>query len=51
MDSDLLVKIVHVNDTTRTSLISDNAKSVRSAVWDPSGRYLVSQDPQPVGWG
>lgn len=41
--SDLLVKIVHVNDTTRVSLLSDNTKSVRSATWDPSGRYLVGR--------
>ncbi len=39
--SDLLVKIVHVTDTSRVSLLSDNTKSVRSATWDPSGKYLV----------
>nr|XP_031860604.1 uncharacterized protein CI109_003935 [Kwoniella shandongensis]KAA5527676.1 hypothetical protein CI109_003935 [Kwoniella shandongensis] len=39
---DLLVKIVHVKDTTRVSLLSDNNKSVRSATWDPSGRYLTT---------
>lgn len=41
-NSDLLVKVLHVNDTTRVSLLSDNTKSVRSATWDPSGKYLVS---------
>jgi hypothetical protein len=40
--SDLLVKIVHVKETTRVALLTDNAKSVRSATWDPSGKYLVS---------
>jgi len=40
-DSDLLVKVVHVNDTTRVSLLSDNTKSIRSATWDPTGKYLV----------
>lgn len=40
--SDLLVKIIHVNETTKVSMLSDNTKSVRSASWDPSGRYLVS---------
>lgn len=40
-NSDLLVKVVHVNDTTRVSLLSDNTKSIRSATWDPTGRYLV----------
>jgi len=39
--SDLLVKVLHVNDTTRVSLLSDNTKSIRSATWDPSGKYLV----------
>ena len=39
--SDLLVKVVHVNDTTRVSLLSDNTKSIRSATWDPTGKYLV----------
>ncbi|WVR04655.1 hypothetical protein IAU60_001666 [Kwoniella sp. DSM 27419] len=39
---DLLVKIVHVRDTTRVSLLSDNNKSVRSATWDPSGKYLTT---------
>lgn len=24
------------------SLLSDNAKPVRSAAWDPSGKYLVT---------
>jgi hypothetical protein len=41
-NSDLLVKVVHVNDTTRVSLLSDNTKSIRSATWDPTGKYLVS---------
>jgi hypothetical protein len=40
-NSDLLVKVVHVNDTTRVSLLSDNTKSIRSATWDPTGKYLV----------
>ncbi|OCF45863.1 chromosome transmission fidelity protein 4 [Kwoniella heveanensis CBS 569] len=39
---DLLVKIVNVQDTTRVSLLSDNNKSVRSATWDPSGKYLTT---------
>ena len=39
--SDLLVKVLHVNETTRVSLLSDNTKSIRSATWDPSGKYLV----------
>ncbi|WWC86877.1 uncharacterized protein L201_001756 [Kwoniella dendrophila CBS 6074] len=39
---DLLVKIVNVNDTTKVSLLSDNNKSVRSATWDPSGKYLTT---------
>ncbi|WVQ98084.1 hypothetical protein IAU59_005206 [Kwoniella sp. CBS 9459] len=39
---DLLVKIVHVKDTSRVSLLSDNVKSVRSATWDPSGKYLTT---------
>ena len=46
-DSDLLVKVVHVNDTTRVSLLSDNTKSIRSATWDPTGKYLV-RAPVPV---
>jgi hypothetical protein len=40
-DSDLLVKVIHVGDTTRVSLLSDNTKSIRSATWDPSGKHLV----------
>ncbi|KAK4685805.1 chromosome transmission fidelity protein 4, partial [Tremellales sp. Uapishka_1] len=39
---DLLVKIVHVNDTSRVALLSDNTKSARSATWDPSGKYLTT---------
>ncbi|WWD07638.1 hypothetical protein V865_005739 [Kwoniella europaea PYCC6329] len=39
---DLLVKIVNVQDTTRVSLLSDNNKSVRSATWDPTGKYLTT---------
>ncbi|WRT64744.1 uncharacterized protein IL334_001678 [Kwoniella shivajii] len=39
---DLLVKIVNVKDTSRVSLLSDNNKSVRSATWDPSGKYLTT---------
>ncbi|ORY30355.1 hypothetical protein BCR39DRAFT_529347 [Naematelia encephala] len=39
---DLLVKIVHVRDTSRVSLLTDNTKSVRSAAWDPSGKYLTT---------
>ncbi|KAK8847432.1 hypothetical protein IAR55_005290 [Kwoniella newhampshirensis] len=39
---DLLVKIVHVKDTTRVALLSDNNKSVRSATWDPTGKYLTT---------
>ncbi|EIW71228.1 hypothetical protein TREMEDRAFT_28047 [Tremella mesenterica DSM 1558] len=39
---DLLVKIVHVKDTTRVQLLSDNTKPVRSATWDPSGQYLTA---------
>jgi hypothetical protein len=35
------VKIVHVKDTSRLSLLSDNTKSVRSSTWDPSGKFLV----------
>jgi hypothetical protein len=41
MISDLLVKIVNVQDTTRVTLLSDNTKPVRSATWDHSGKYLV----------
>lgn len=40
--SDFLVKIVHAKDTSRVSLLSDNTKAVRSAAWDPSGKYLVT---------
>lgn len=40
--SDLLVKIVHVNETEKVSLLSDSTKSVRSASWDPTGKYLVT---------
>ncbi|WWC59498.1 uncharacterized protein I303_102054 [Kwoniella dejecticola CBS 10117] len=39
---DLLVKIVNVQDTTRVALLSDSNKSVRSATWDPSGKYLTT---------
>jgi chromosome transmission fidelity protein 4 len=46
-DSDLLVKVVYVGDTTRVSLLSDNTKSIRSATWDPTGKYLVGH-PSPL---
>ncbi|ORX33917.1 hypothetical protein BD324DRAFT_584077 [Kockovaella imperatae] len=39
---DLLVKIVHVQETERVTLLSDNTKSVRSATWDPQGKYLTT---------
>ena len=43
IDSDLLVKIVDVDDVEKVAVLSDNPKSVRSAAWDPLGQYLVSQ--------
>jgi chromosome transmission fidelity protein 4 len=46
--SDLLVKIVDLNDRTKVQSLSDNPKSVRSAAWDPSGQYLVSCLEKPV---
>ncbi|KAL1411681.1 DNA polymerase alpha accessory factor Mcl1 [Vanrija albida] len=39
---DLLVKIVNIRDTTRVALLSDNVKPLRSAAWDPSGKYLIT---------
>jgi chromosome transmission fidelity protein 4 len=41
-NSDLLVKIVHIKDATRITLLSDNARPVRSAAWDPTGKFLVT---------
>ena len=41
-DSDLVVKIVHVDATDRVSILSDSTKPVRSASWDPTGTYLVT---------
>jgi hypothetical protein len=43
VNSDFLVKIIHVNDTAKIQTLSDNTKSVRSATWDPTGKYLVRQ--------
>lgn len=40
--SDLLVKIVNVQDPTKVTFLSDNTKSVRSASWDPEGKHLVT---------
>lgn len=41
--SDLFVKIVDLEDEDKqVTLLSDNAKPVRSAAWDPSGQYLVT---------
>lgn len=42
--SDLLVKIVNVQDTSKVSFLSDNVKAVRSASWDPSGKHLVRRN-------
>ncbi|WVQ75997.1 hypothetical protein IAR50_005633 [Cryptococcus sp. DSM 104548] len=39
---DMVVKIVDLNDTTITSQVSDNNKPVRSATWDPLGKYLTT---------
>lgn len=36
------MKIVNVRDTTKVSLLSDNIKPVRSAAWDPEGKFLVT---------
>ena len=36
------MKIVHVNDTDRVSTLSDSTRPVRSASWDPTGKYLVT---------
>ena len=41
-DSDLLVKVVDVKETSRVTHLMDYNKSARSAVWDPTGKYLVS---------
>lgn len=38
----MVIKIVNLKDTTKVSLVSDNNKPVRSATWDPTGKYLVS---------
>lgn len=38
----MVIKIVNIKDTTKVSLVSDNNKPVRSATWDPTGKYLVS---------
>lgn len=38
----MVVKIVNLKDTSKVSLVSDNNKPVRSATWDPTGKYLVS---------
>nr|ODN89447.1 chromosome transmission fidelity protein 4 [Cryptococcus depauperatus CBS 7841] len=39
---DMVVKIVNLQDTSKISLISDNNKPVRSASWDPLGKYLAT---------
>lgn len=36
------MKIVNVRDTTKVLLLSDNPKPVRSASWDPEGKFLVT---------
>lgn len=36
------MKVVNVRDTTKVSLLSDNVKPVRSAAWDPEGKFLVT---------
>ncbi|KAE8539030.1 hypothetical protein D1P53_005400 [Cryptococcus gattii VGV] len=39
---DMVIKIVNLKDTTKVSLVSDNNKPVRSATWDPTGKYLTT---------
>ncbi|OWZ76111.1 chromosome transmission fidelity protein 4 [Cryptococcus neoformans Tu401-1] len=39
---DMVVKIVNLKDTSKVSLVSDNNKPVRSATWDPTGKYLTT---------
>ena len=44
MSSDLLVKVIRIKETEKVSLLSDHSKAVRSASWDPQGKFLVRHD-------
>lgn len=49
---DTTVKIINTTTTSRVALLDGHKKGVRSATWDPKGRYLTTcgQDGQIIVW-
>ncbi|ELU41952.1 WD40 domain-containing protein [Rhizoctonia solani AG-1 IA] len=41
---DTIVKIINTTTTSRVALLDGHKKGLRSATWDPKGRYLVSSN-------
>lgn len=39
--SELIVKIIDVQDPLKVQLLAGHSKAVRSATWSPNGNYLV----------